>query len=228
MSDLLSQLLEEAAPQAASSPPRKLTVKQRYHLTPMGARRQGDKINKAVVRSRGPAPAPRTAQRAPVRGAIAEASITLLWAILWGLNGVATVWLGWLPLVHWLAARIGAADSLWLSNWLQIPLGIVLHIVISRIEQDLWRQASAPSAASIEDRARALLLSVRTWEAVAFGSFDSATAALGVLMIALIFGAPWGWPLLIASAIIGTTLAMAVEPMLHYHGDGLRRFWRRS
>lgn len=162
------------------------------------------------------------------RGAIAEAAVTFLWLIGWGLNGLSTVALGWLPFVNWFALRLGHADAIWLSYWFQIPAGVAVHILISRIEQDLWRQVQPPKDATIEQRVVLLLSSVRTWEAVVIGSVDSLTAALGVLFFAQAFGVGASWALLLIGGLFGTALAMVVEPMLKYHGAALQAMlWRR-
>lgn len=190
--------------------------------TPLGPR-------SAVIRSmKRPAP---VAQPVTVtaRGAIAESAVAFLWLIGWGLNGLSTVALGWLPFVNWFAGKLGHGDALWLSLWLQVPFGIIVHILISRIEQDLWRQVKPPTSATIEERVRLLLTSVRTYEAVVIGSLDTLTAALGVMLFCTMLGYTQSMTLLLTSAVLGTLLAMVVEPMLKLHGAALRQMlWGRS
>ncbi len=166
-----------------------------------------------------------TIQATP-QGAIAEAAVAFLWLCGWGLNGLSTVALGWLPFVNWFADRLGHGEAIWLSYWFQIPMGVIIHILISRIEQDLWRQAQPPAGATIEERAIRLLRSIRTYEAVLIGSIDSITAALGVLFFCSAFGLDASWTLVFVGGLFGTALAMGVEPMLKYHGKALKQMLR--
>jgi hypothetical protein len=158
---------------------------------------------------------------------IAEVSAALLWFGLWIFNGICTT-LAWLTFVRWIASKLGY-NGIAVDPWLQVPIGVVVHLAISSIEQHLWRELDnlPMQPMTLEQRISRLLSNVRTWESVAIGAIDSLTTAR-VLMVVLGWFAVSGLSAIIGAACIGTLLALVCEPMLRYHGNGLRSITRRE
>jgi hypothetical protein len=202
-----------------------METNKRALQTPLGYRRLGARLRR------------RTPLAPPAHGitsyhlagkTLAEFAASFLWLSLWLFNGFCTViaWVGfntWLfTHLHWMASPI------WLSLWLQVPSGIVVHLLVSAIEQHLWRAATPPALGiDIIARCKAVLISVRTWESVLVGSLDSFTTSRTLVALAMLFGFSGGLPTIVWCGVLGTALALGTEPMLRYHGITLKSFVRR-
>jgi hypothetical protein len=178
-----------------------------------------------------PAASPRSAsaQSRPVRSPTSGVSAAaVLWLSLWLFNGCCTV-AAWVGFNTWLAIHLYWMDSpIWRSLWLQIPSGIVVHLLVSAIEQHLWRSASPPTPGlDVVARCQAMLRSVRTWESVLVGSLDSFTTSRTLVALTMLFGFGNNLPTIIWCTLLGTALALGTEPMLRYHGITLKSFVRR-
>lgn len=209
MSDQLLDSLLDSAPAPVRRGPQ--------DKTPAGLR-----VRRIKQHKRGTIPMPAGPSAYTLSGkVIAESSAALLWVALWAFNGVCTV-LAWLAVVQALYARLGWLDSISLSNWFQIPIGVILHIAVSSIEQHLWRSLDGvPPGLSLADRAQRMLRDVRTWEAVAVGALDSLTTSR-VLLVVLGWLGVVGFGGIVGAALLGVALALVCEPMMRYHGLGLK------
>lgn len=204
------------------------------HKTPLGHRREGAKLRRVdpLVPQ-----APEITSYQLAGKTLAEFAAAFLWLSLWLFNGFCTV-VAWIVLNHWLCQRLGWADNpllgparpapAWLSPWLQVPSGIVVHLLVSAMEQHLWRSATPPAPdLTWQERCKAVLASVRTWESVVVGSIDSFTTSRTLVALAVLFGFSGATPTIFWCTLLGTALALGTEPMLRYHGITLKSFVRR-
>lgn len=198
-------------------------------LTPAGLRHPGTKLRRVLP----PRGATFTPQPEPIQPAaydqggrvLAELSATSVWSLLWLFNGGCTA-VAVAAFAQWLAGKITHGQPpFWVSYWLMIPVGVVVHIIVSSIEQHLWRSGEA-LAETYRERIEALFQSVRTAEAVGIGAFDAGTTSFTVRLLAWFFGAPNTLATTVWSAIIGTFVALVAEPMVRYHGARLRALVR--
>lgn len=208
MSELLNDLLDANPAPIRRGPPVK---------SPAGLR-----VRRIKAHRRGTIPMPQGPSAYTLSGkVIAESSAALLWVALWVFNGVCTV-LAWLAVVQALYARLGWLDSISLSNWFQVPAGVILHIAISSMEQHLWRSLDGvPPGLMLTERVQRMLRDVRTWEAVAVGALDSLTTSR-VLVVVLGWLGVAGLGGIVGAAVLGVALALICEPMMRYHGVGLK------
>ena len=202
-----------------------MDTSKRAVQTPLGYRRLG-----ARLRRRDPLapPAPGITSYHLAGKTLAEFAAAVLWLSLWLFNGFCTV-VAWVSVNTWLATHLRWMQSpIWLSLWLQIPSGIVVHLLVSAIEQHLWRSALPPAPGlDVIARCKTVLTSVRTWESVLVGSLDSFTTSRTLVALAMLFGFSGGLPTIIGCTLLGTALALGTEPMLRYHGITLKSFVRR-
>lgn len=202
-----------------------METNKRAVQTPLGYRRIG-----ARLRRRSPLapPAPGITSYQLAGKTLAEFAAAVLWLALWLFNGFCTV-AAWMSFNTWLATHLRwIASPIWLSLWLQIPSGIVVHLLVSAIEQHLWRSATPPAPdLDVVARCNAVLRSVRTWESVVVGSLDSFTTSRTLVALAMLFGFGNGLPTIVWCTLLGTALALGTEPMLRYHGITLKSFVRR-
>lgn len=155
---------------------------------------------------------------------LAEFSAVFLWLLFWIFNGGCTA-VSFAAAGQWLAGRFYATLPVWASYWFMVPAGIVVHLMVSAMEQHLWQSDSVPQG-SIGERIAAMPR-LRTAEAVIVGSIDSVTTSRTIRIIAIILGAPVGFALNVICALIGTAMALVPEPMLRYHGFSLKTLVRR-
>jgi hypothetical protein len=156
---------------------------------------------------------------------LAEFSASTLWLLFWIFNGGCTA-VTFAALAQWLGGKFtGGAAPVWTSYWLMVPVGVVVHLMISAMEQHLWQSGSTTAGTVGERLAR--MSKVRIAEAVTVGSLDSITTSRTIRIIALVLGAPAGLALNVFCAVLGTAMALVPEPMLRYHGVGLKTLMRR-
>lgn len=156
-----------------------------------------------------------------------------VWLIGWLLNGAATV--------LWSVSLGASFGALLLSRgWIETAptpgnwalIGVCLHLLISRVEQYLWkpdRWATPPSMRNFQAWRESLgprmaaLGTVRTLQAVVIGSLDSLSSARAGLVLAGAFTPA----AVVLCGIMGTGLAMSAEPMMGYHWRQVRPQWRQ-
>lgn len=215
------------------------------HKTPLGIRRRGRALRRvqplAAVQEQ------LTAQEAYILSEIdrvradlsgvtqrlsANVCMWFVWLVGWCLNGAATV-----LAVAAVGASFGAVlvERGWIAtaptpgNW--VLVGVCAHLLISRVEQYLWkpdRWTKPPSMRNFQawlDSLRprlAALGTVRTLQAVVIGSLDSLSSArAGLVLVGTVTPAA-----LVLCSMIGTGLAMGAEPMMGYHWRQVRPQWR--
>ena len=157
-----------------------------------------------------------------------------VWLIGWILNGAATV-----IAVSAVGLSLGAllVRRDWIdvaptpANW--ILIGVCLHLLISRVEQYLWKPDTTTAPPSWRKNFRAwlknlrprveALWTVRTLQAVVIGSLDSLSSARAGLVLV---GSTTALSLVVCG-MLGTGLAMSAEPMMSYHWRQLRPQWRQ-
>lgn len=148
----------------------------------------------------------------------AEFGAVFWWFLFWLFNGGCTA-LSIAAAAQWVGGRFYTTLPDWLSYWLMVPVGIILHLMISSMEQHIWQSGQATGSA----RERIASLSkLRITEAVIVGSIDSLTTARTIRLILVVLGAPIGFVLNIICALVGTAMALVPEPMLRYHGVSLK------
>lgn len=151
---------------------------------------------------------------------LAEGSASFLWLALWLFNGLCTT-LAWISFVNWLAAK-AEYSGIVMETWFQAIIGAAIHLLISTVEQHLWRELdqSVIRHLSIMARVKRLFGNVRFYESLAVGVLDSTTTAR-VLLVVLGWIGLDGLTAAMHAAWMGTALAMASEPMLRLHGSSL-------
>jgi hypothetical protein len=168
------------------------------------------------------APLP-VAARPPLGRVLAEFGVLVGWVALWLLNGAATA-LGFAIVGGFLNSR-GLALSLDRTDWLVI--GGVFHILISAIEQHLWR-TSYERPDTLAERARAFFTHadpLRLSVAVLVGAIDSvSTAWYARRILHTLFTPLWGWNVLVA--LLAGSIALSAEPMIRNFAGKLRELIR--
>lgn len=149
----------------------------------------------------------------------AEFSAVFWWFLFWAFNGGCTA-LSVAAAAQWLGGKFYTTLPDWLSYFVMVPAGIIVHLMISAMEQHLW-QSGKPPADTIQERI-ADLDPWRVAEAVIVGSIDSVTTARTLVLIVLVLGATPSMQLNVICAIVGTAMALVPEPMLRYHGVSLK------
>lgn len=150
---------------------------------------------------------------------IAEASMLLIWLVLWIANGIATasaVVLGGLWLKHhgvWSASGV--------LDWFFI--GCLAHVVISFVGQHLWRGVKIPPL-PWHEQVRYFISHVdrmRLTCAVLVGSID-ATATGWYLQTFLrdLFGYRWWFA--VVSGFVAALIALSAEPMIRQFVRGVQ------
>ncbi len=151
---------------------------------------------------------------------IAEASMLLIWIVLWIANGIATasaVVLGglWLK-YHHIWTQAGVID------WFCI--GCLSHIVISFVGQHLWRGVKVPMELPWYHQVRYFFVHVdrmRLTCAVIVGSFDAtATGWYIQTFLGTVFGAHWWFALV--SGFLAALVALSAEPMIRQFVRGVQ------
>lgn len=127
----------------------------------------------------------------------ANAIALTFWIVLWGLNGASTA------LPFFLLGRWLGNTGLWLG------IGICVHIIVSLVENHLWRSLRRCS------RGERLAIAV---EIFVVGVFDVLTAAVAFLLFFSYLGL--ATPTLAwyaVSAILAETIAIGAELMIRLH-----------
>lgn len=148
----------------------------------------------------------------------AEFSAVFWWFLFWAFNGGCTA-LSFAAAAQWLGGKFYATLPDWLSYFVMVPAGIIVHLMISTMEQHLWQSGQADGTPS---ERIAALSKLRIAEAVIVGSIDSVTTARTLVLIVLVLGATPSMQLNVICAVIGTAMALVPEPMLRYHGVSLK------
>jgi hypothetical protein len=135
--------------------------------------------------------------RPPSNNSVANALALTFWVVLWGLNGVSTA----LPFV--LVGRALGEPGIWLG------VGICAHIIVSLIENHLWRSFDRCSYGEKGAVASEILL---------VGIFDVLTAALAiyVLLLYLELASP-SLPWYAVCTGIAEVIAIGAELMIRLH-----------
>jgi hypothetical protein len=159
----------------------------------------------------------------PLGRIIAEFGVLVGWVALWLLNGAATA-LGFAVVGGLLNSR-GVWLSLGRTDWLVI--GGVLHILISAIEQHLWR-TTYDRPEGLSERVRAFFTQadpLRLALAVVVGAIDStSTAWYAKRIMDTLFDPLWGWN--IGAALLAGAIALSAEPMIRNFARKLRELIR--
>ncbi|ABX03997.1 MAG TPA: hypothetical protein DEF47_22935 [Herpetosiphon sp.] len=151
---------------------------------------------------------------------IAEASMLLIWVVLWIANGIATasaVVLGglWLQ-YHGIWVHAGVLD------WFVI--GCLSHVVVSFVGQHLWRGVNVPNELRWYQQVPYFFVHVdrmRLTCAVIVSSLD-ATATGWYIQTVLndVFGYRWWFALV--SGLLAALVALSAEPMIRQFVRGVR------
>lgn len=192
-------------------------------LMPAVRLRQGAYHTRRPASLKPPPPVVPTIRR-PAGRLLAEFSAAFWWLLFWIFNGGCTA-VSFAAAAQWLAGRFYAAPPVWVSYWLMVPAGIVVHLMISSIEQHLWQTDTEPTG-TVSERLAAMPR-LRTAEAVIIGSLDSVTTSRTICLILIALGAAPSMTLNVISAMVGTAMALVPEPMLRYHGVSLKTLVRR-
>lgn len=151
---------------------------------------------------------------------IAEASMLLIWLVLWIANGIATA-SGVVLLGLWFQHR-GIWMSAGILDWFLI--GCLAHVVISFVGQHLWRGVKVPTELPWYEQVDYFFRHVdkmRLTCAVLVGSID-ATATGWYLQdfAASLFGYRWWFA--IVSGLLAALVALSAEPMIRQFVRGVR------
>jgi hypothetical protein len=148
----------------------------------------------------------------------AEFSAVFWWFLFWAFNGGCTA-LSFATAAQWFGGKFYVTSPDWLSYWLMVPAGIIVHLMISTMEQHLWQSGRANGTPG---ERIAALSKLRIAEAVTVGSIDSLTTSWTIYLILIVLGATPSMMLNMIAALLGTAMALVPEPMLRYHGVGLK------
>lgn len=216
---LLDNLIEQAPPAVVKTPtptpPAGGFDKRARNNTPAVHARNVKRLARGAV-----AIAPRPSAYTVGGKTLAEGSASFLWLVLWLFNGLCTT-LAWVAFVNWLAAKLHY-DGIFMETWFQAIIGGAVHLIVSTMEQHLWRELdqSIIRHLSIVGRIKRLFGNVRLYESLLVGAIDSTTTAR-VILVALGWLGIDGMAAVIHAAWLGTALAMVSEPMLRLHGQSL-------
>jgi len=154
---------------------------------------------------------------------LAEFGVLVGWVALWLLNGAATA-LGLALVGAWLKQR-GVAIGLARNDWLVI--GAVFHVLISAIEQHLWR-ANYEQPEGVSKRIKAFFDHadrLRLGMAVIIGALDSLSTAWYAKQVVMMLAPPlWGWNIVVA--MLAAIIALSAEPMVINFAYKLRELIR--
>lgn len=193
-----------------------MSTTHKPHRTPLGYRAG------KVKRVNPLAPAP-VSTRPPLGRVLAEFGVLVGWVALWLLNGAATA-LGFAIVGGFLNSR-GVWLSLGRNDWLVI--GGVFHILISAIEQHLWR-TTYERPVGLVDRVKAFFIHadpLRLILAVLIGAVDSvSTAHYARRLLYTLFTPAWGWTIL--AAVLAGAIALSAEPLIRNFARKLRELIR--
>lgn len=157
---------------------------------------------------------------------IAEASMLLIWIVLWIANGLATasaVVLGglWLK-YHGIWVQAGILD------WFFI--GCLGHVVISFVGQHLWRGVKVPTELRWYQQVRYFFVHVdrmRLTCAVIVGSLDATATGWYIHeFLHAVFGAHWWFAIM--SGLLAALVALSAEPMIRQFVRGVRDVLKRN
>jgi hypothetical protein len=152
---------------------------------------------------------------------IAEASMLLIWLVLWIANGIATA-SGVVLLGLWLKHH-GVWQASGVLDWFFI--GCLAHVVISFVGQHLWRGVRIPAELRIIDQMRYFVGHVdrmRLTFAVLVGSIDAFSTAwyLHQFVTGLFGYRVW---LAVPSGLVAALVALSAEPMIRQFVRGIQQ-----
>lgn len=151
---------------------------------------------------------------------IAEASMLLIWLVLWIANGIATA-SGVVLLGLWLKHHnVWAASGV--LDWFFI--GCLAHIVISFVGQHLWRGVHIPADLPWHVQVRYFVSHVdrmRLTCAVLVGSIDATATGWYLQAFATsLFGYRWWFA--VVSGFVAALIALSAEPMIRQFVRGVQ------